>query len=124
MQNVRIRSVLLKLGELEQFFCFDIQLMIYILLIHPGRGSTTPRHLRIYANHSTIVDFAEADSGSVKPHLNISLLEGETGVVEYPLRVAAFTSVHALSLFFVSQAISFLFVSHFHFVYYHPCHTF
>jgi len=78
MQNVRIRSVLLKLG----------------------RGSTTPRHLRIYANHSTIVDFAEAESESVKPHLNISLLEGETGVVEYPLRVAAFTSVHALSLFF------------------------
>jgi len=76
MQNVRIRSVLLKLG----------------------RGSTTPRHLRIYANHSTIVDFAEAESAN--SHLNISLLEGETGVIEYPLRVAAFTSVHALSLFF------------------------
>ncbi|KAF8155525.1 galactose-binding domain-like protein [Crassisporium funariophilum] len=75
-QNVRIRSILLKLG----------------------RGEVTPRHLRIYANHSTIVDFAEAES--TKPQLNISLLEGETGVTEYPLRVAAFTSVHSLSLFF------------------------
>jgi hypothetical protein len=76
LQNVRIRSVLLKLG----------------------RGSTTPRHLRIYANHPNIVDFAEAES--IRPHVDISLLEGETGVVEYPLRVAAFTSVHALSMFF------------------------
>ncbi|TFK38012.1 galactose-binding domain-like protein [Crucibulum laeve] len=75
-QNVRVKSLLLKLG----------------------RGEVTPRHLRIYANHPTIVDFAEAEN--TKPQLNISLLEGETGVVEYPLRVAAFTSVHSLSLFF------------------------
>jgi len=58
----------------------------------------TPRHLRIYANHSTIVDFAEAETA--KPQLNISLQEGETGVVEYPVRVASFVSVHSLSLFF------------------------
>ena len=58
-----------------------------------------PRHLRIYANHSTIVDFAEAEP--IRPHLNISLLEGETGVVEYPMRAATFASVHSLSLFFV-----------------------
>ncbi|KDR80381.1 hypothetical protein GALMADRAFT_242776 [Galerina marginata CBS 339.88] len=75
-QNVRIKSILLKLG----------------------RGEVTPRHLRIYANHSTIVDFSEAET--TKPQLNISLLEGETGVVEYPLRVASFVSVHSLSLFF------------------------
>ena len=92
-------------------FFLDIQKKPQLIIkfslsqFYPGRGSTTPRHLRIYANHPTIVDFAEAESESVKPHLNISLLEGETGVVEYPLRVAAFTSVHALSLFFVSQAI-------------------
>ncbi|KAF9474433.1 DUF1000-domain-containing protein [Pholiota conissans] len=75
-ENVRIKSILLKLG----------------------RGETTPRHLRIYANHSTIVDFGEAET--TKPQLNISILEGETGVVEYPMRVASFTSVHSLSLFF------------------------
>jgi len=75
-QNVRIKSVLLKLG----------------------RGESTPRRLRIYANHPTIVDFAEAEM--TKPIINISLLEGETGVVEYPLRVAAFASITSLSLHF------------------------
>ena len=57
----------------------------------------------MYANYPQIVDFADADT--TKPHLNISLLEGETGVVEYPLRVAAFANVTSLSLFFVSMAI-------------------
>ncbi|KAF5310566.1 hypothetical protein D9619_008196 [Psilocybe cf. subviscida] len=76
VENVRIKSILVKLG----------------------RGEVTPRHLRVYANRSSIVDFSEAES--TKPHLNISLLEGETGVVEYPVRVAAFTSVHSLSLYF------------------------
>ncbi|PSR80659.1 hypothetical protein PHLCEN_2v6679, partial [Hermanssonia centrifuga] len=74
--NVRVRSVLLKLG----------------------RGELTPRHLRIYANHSTIVDFAEAED--ITPQLNISLLEGEVGVTEYPLRAAAFANIHSLTLFF------------------------
>jgi hypothetical protein len=64
-----------------------------------GRGEFAPRHLRIYANHNTIVDFADAES--TKPQLDISLLEGETAVVEYPLHVAAFASVHSVSLFFV-----------------------
>ncbi|KAL5522659.1 hypothetical protein ACEPAG_8677 [Sanghuangporus baumii] len=76
IQNVRVRSILLKLG----------------------RGELTPRHLRIYANYSNIVDFAEAET--TKPQLNISLLEGETGVAEYPLRAAAFANVHSLSLHF------------------------
>ncbi|KAL5480979.1 hypothetical protein ACEPAI_9920 [Sanghuangporus weigelae] len=76
IQNVRVRSILLKLG----------------------RGELTPRHLRIYANHPNIVDFAEAET--TKPQLNISLLEGETGVAEYPLRAAAFANVHSLSLHF------------------------
>ena len=70
-----------------------------MLPLYEGRGEVTPRHLRIYANHPTIVDFADAEA--TKPHLNMSLLEGETGVVEYPLRVAAFTSITSLSLFFV-----------------------
>ncbi|KAJ7100216.1 galactose-binding domain-like protein [Mycena belliarum] len=75
-QNVRLRSILLKLG----------------------RGEVTPRHLRIYANHPTIVDFADAETTT--PQLNISLLEGETGVVEYPFRVAAFANITSLSIFF------------------------
>ncbi|THH31887.1 hypothetical protein EUX98_g2320 [Antrodiella citrinella] len=75
-QNVRVKSVLMKLG----------------------RGEVAPRHLRIYANHTNIVDFAEAEE--LTPNLNISLLEGESGVTEYPLRAASFANVHALSLFF------------------------
>ena len=64
-----------------------------------GRGELTPRRMRIYANHSNIVDFSEAED--VTPQLNINLLEGETGVTEYPLRTASFANVHSLSLFFV-----------------------
>jgi hypothetical protein len=60
----------------------------------------TPRHLKIFANYPNIIDFADAEN--TKPHLDISLLEGGTEAVEYPLRVAAFTSVHSLSLYFVS----------------------
>ena len=70
-----------------------------------GRGEVAPRHLRVYANHNTIVDFAEAESAT--PQLNISLLEGETGVTEYPLRTPAFANVHSLSLYFVRQPCSF-----------------
>jgi hypothetical protein len=57
----------------------------------------------MFANYSNIIDFADAEN--TKPHLDISLLEGETGTVEYPLRIAAFTSVHALSLYFVSRVL-------------------
>jgi hypothetical protein len=71
-----------------------------MLTVVAGRGDVMPRHMRIYANHPHIVDFADAES--TKPQLNISLLEGETGVTEYPLRVAAFASINSLSLFFVS----------------------
>ena len=63
----------------------------------------TPRHLRIYANRTTIVDFAEAED--ITPQLNISLLEGETGVTAYPLHAAAFANVHSLSLYFVRRLI-------------------
>ena len=65
-----------------------------------GRGELTPRHLRIYANRPNIVDFAEAES--LMPQLDISLLEGQTTVTEYPLRAASFANVHSLSLHFVS----------------------
>ncbi|KAF5368882.1 hypothetical protein D9758_003102 [Tetrapyrgos nigripes] len=85
-QNVRLKSVLLKLG----------------------RGDAGPQHLRIYANHPNIVDFADAES--TKPQLDISLLEGETRVIEYPLRVAAFASINSLSLFFVRLCLLSLFI--------------
>ena len=62
----------------------------------------TPRHLRVYANHANIIDFSEVDD--VQPSLNISLLEGETGVTEYPLRMAAFSSINSLSLLFVRNS--------------------
>ncbi|CAK5262128.1 unnamed protein product, partial [Mycena citricolor] len=75
-QLVRLKSILLKLG----------------------RGETTPRNLRIYANYPNIIDFADAEN--TRPHLDMNLLEGETAVVEYPLRVAAFANVSTLTLFF------------------------
>ncbi|KIP10298.1 hypothetical protein PHLGIDRAFT_65976, partial [Phlebiopsis gigantea 11061_1 CR5-6] len=80
-QNVRVRSLLLKVG----------------------RGDLTPRHLRLYANHNTVVDFTEAED--ITPQLNITLQEGEVGVTEYPLRAATFANIHSLSLYF-SEAIS------------------
>ncbi|CAL1703409.1 unnamed protein product [Somion occarium] len=76
IENVRVRSVLFKFA----------------------RGEFSPRHLRIYANHPYIVDFTEAED--LRPHLDINLREGEAGVIEYPLRTAAFANVHSLSLFF------------------------
>jgi hypothetical protein len=72
---------------------------VFTGLARIGRGEVTPRRLRVYANRATIIDFSEADD--VQPSLNISLLEGETGVTEYPLRMAAFSSINSLSLFFV-----------------------
>ncbi len=56
--------------------------------------------MRVFANHPNIVDFADAES--TKPQLDISLSEGETGVVEYPVRVAAFASIVSLSILLVS----------------------
>lgn len=64
-----------------------------------GRGDVTPRRLRVYVNRANIIDFSEVEDA--QPSLNISLLEGDTGVTEYPLRVAAFSSINTLSLFFV-----------------------
>ncbi|KAG1745197.1 galactose-binding domain-like protein [Suillus lakei] len=81
-------------------FAQNVRVRVYYtqISIHTGRGEATPRHLRVYANYPNIIDFSDAEN--TKPHLNISLLEGETAVVEYPLKVAAFSSVHSLSLYF------------------------
>lgn len=59
----------------------------------------------MYANHLNIIDFADAEA--TRPQLDINLLEGETGVVEYPMRSSAFASVHSLSLFFVRRSSSY-----------------
>ncbi|KAL7277257.1 hypothetical protein ACG7TL_009110 [Trametes sanguinea] len=75
-ENVRLRSILLKLG----------------------RGESAPRRLRIYANRTNIVDFSEAEE--ITPQLDIRLFEGETAVHEYQLRAASFANVHSVSLFF------------------------
>ena len=65
-----------------------------------GRGAVAPRRLRVYANRPTGVGFDEAEV--LKPQLDLALLEGETSVTEYPLRVAVFSNVFSISLFFVS----------------------
>ena len=95
-QNVRVRSLLLKLGELDH----SVNRADHFFLNQLGRGETTPLHLRIYANHTSIIDFSEAES--TRPQLDISLLDGQIEVTEYPLRVAAFANINSLSLFFVS----------------------
>jgi len=59
-----------------------------------------PRRLRLYANRPTGVGFDEAEV--LKPQLDLALLEGEASVAEYPLRVAVFSNVFSISLFFVS----------------------
>ena len=38
----------------------------------------------------------------MRAHLDIALLQGQSSVAEYPLRVAAFSNVFSVSLFFVS----------------------
>ncbi|KAG8813764.1 hypothetical protein FRC20_003405 [Serendipita sp. 405] len=75
-QNVRVKSVLLKLG----------------------RGELSPQRLRLYVNRPSGVGFDEAES--IKPHLDIALLQGQDTVSEYPLRVTAFSNVFSMSLFF------------------------
>ncbi|KAF8342759.1 PITH domain-containing protein [Cantharellus anzutake] len=89
----------------------DDQLIIHVpfiesvkvrsVLLKPARGETCPQRLRIYANQPSGVDFADAEN--IKPHLDMSILEGDTGVTEYPLKVAAFTNVSSLTLFFATH---------------------
>jgi len=79
-ENVRLRSISLKLG----------------------RGELAPRHLRIYANHATIVDFEDAEV--TKPQVDVTLQEGEVGITEYPLNTPAFANIHSLSVFFSEAA--------------------
>lgn len=69
----------------------------------PGRGELCPGKLKIFANSPHIVDFTDAES--IRPQLDIRLRQGETTVVEYPLRSAAFANIHSLSLHFVSQIL-------------------
>ena len=72
----------------------------YAYYVLSARGAIAPRRLRLYANRPTGVGFDEAEV--LKPQLDIALLEGETSVTEYPLRVAVFSNVFSISLFFVS----------------------
>ena len=104
---MRIKSVLLKLGTCALVFPPECVVLTRALA---GRGDTTPRRLRLYANHANIIDFSEVDD--VQPSLNISLLEGEIGVTEYPLRMAAFSSINTLSLFFVRDPPKFVLCHH------------
>jgi len=77
---------------------FNHGVRLRAILLKLGRGDHTPRHLRIYANRSTIVDFADAED--ITPNLDITLLDGQTSVTEYPLRAAAFANVSSVSLYF------------------------
>ena len=50
------------------------------------------------------IDFA--DTENTKAQTDITLLDGQEGVTEYPLRVAAFANIFALSLFFVRRSLA------------------
>ena len=90
----------------------DDQLIIHVpflesvriksILIKTGRGDLAPQNLNVYTNPPTIVDFADAESGNVKPQLETALKTDEPGVVEYPVKAAVFGNISSLSLFFVS----------------------
>ncbi|KAG8990918.1 hypothetical protein FRB93_002990 [Tulasnella sp. JGI-2019a] len=78
--NVRVRSVMVKLG----------------------RGELCPRRLRLYANAPNGISFSD----DIKPTQDIALLEGAEGVTEYPVRVSAFASVTSVTLFFSDSPLS------------------
>jgi hypothetical protein len=52
-----------------------------------GRGEVTPRRLRVFINSPSSSDFSDLED--IKPHLDIALQDGESGIVEYPLRAPA-----------------------------------
>ncbi|KAG8892486.1 hypothetical protein FRB99_002690 [Tulasnella sp. 403] len=78
--NVRIRSVILKLG----------------------RGETCPRRVRIYANAPHGIGFSD----DTKPTQDLSLPENAETATEYPVRVSAFASVNSITLFFSNSPSS------------------
>ncbi|KAL7410250.1 PITH domain-containing protein [Mrakia frigida] len=84
IQNVRVRSILVK----------------------TGRGEYCPSVLRIYANRAaglTFPDSLPVSAGGLKPSQEIALLSSSSstlGVTEYPLKVSVFTDVVSLSLYF------------------------
>ncbi|KAG9047231.1 hypothetical protein FS837_002753 [Tulasnella sp. UAMH 9824] len=73
-ENVRVRSVVVKLG----------------------RGETCPRRVRLYVNSPHGIDFSDES----KPTQDLALLENAEQAVEYPVRVSAFASVNSITLFF------------------------
>jgi len=77
---------------------FTQRVRIRSILVKTGRGEIAPTHLRIYINHASIVDFA--DASNMKPQMDITLLEDQTTVTEYPVRVTAFANVSTLSMLF------------------------
>lgn len=76
---------------------FSRNVRVRSILIKTARGEAQPRRLRVYANHPAGLDFAEAES--TRPQQDMTLLEGEAGVVEYPVKAATFANVIALTLF-------------------------
>jgi hypothetical protein len=99
-QQVKIRSMLIKPGTLPVLSSPTVLIHNYHHIL--GHTDLRPTRLKVYANTPTIVDFSDAETR--RPHLDIALLE-ETGVVEYPLRVAApvFSGVWSLSVFLVGS---------------------
>lgn len=73
-----------------------------ILIAAPPTGDGRPGHCSCWVNRQDGVDLADVED--VKPEQEFELLEGEPGAVEYPVRIARFSSVSCLTLHFVRAA--------------------
>ena len=59
-------------------------------------------NVKVWANRVDSPSLDEAEDGSMKPDQEFRLLDGERACVEYPVRVARFSSVSTITLYLVS----------------------
>jgi len=74
-----------------------------ILISIPPSGDR-PQRCRVWVNRPDGVDFGEVDD--IKPEQDFELLDGETGAIEYPVKIARFNNVSTLTLHFSARTSS------------------
>lgn len=100
-ESVHLRRITLKLGTILAGRRSAPVWLMYVCVFGVGRGESAPRQLRIYVNHSEIVDFEAVEYA--RPKLDIPLLglEDEAGLIKVTFQSPAFSNVNTLSVFFV-----------------------
>jgi len=73
-----------------------------IMISVPPSGDR-PQRCRIWVNRPNGVDLDEVDE--MPPEQDFELLEGESGAIDYPVKIAKFSNVSTLSLFFSSHRL-------------------